>query len=78
MKEAEEVKAYKKAVDEFESDNEAKKLLADFQEAQRTYSIFRQGGFNGIKKQEQKVRDFNVKLSKNKKIQNLIKTQQAL
>lgn len=78
LSEADEVKAHKKAVEEFESDSEAKKLLADFQEAQQTYSIFRQGGFDGVKEQEEKVKDLNDKLSKNKKIQNLIKTQQDL
>ena len=78
LSETDEVKAHKKAVEEFESDSDAKKLLADFQEAQRTYSIFRQGGFDGVKKQEEKLRDLNNQLSKNKKIQALIKTQQTL
>ena len=78
LSETDEVKAHKKAVDEFESDSDAKKLLADFQEAQRTYSIFRQGGFDGVKEQEEKLRDLNNQLSKNKKIQALIKTQQTL
>lgn len=78
LSETDEVKAHKKAVEEFESDSEAKKLLADFQEAQRTYSIFRQGGFDGVKEQEDKLRELNNQLSKNKKIQALIKTQQTL
>lgn len=78
LSETDEVKAHKKAVEEFESDGEAKKLLADFQDTQRTYSIFRQGGFDGVKEQEEKLRDLNNQLSKNKKIQALIKTQQIL
>lgn len=73
-----EVKAYKIAVAEVEKDGEAKKLLTDFQETQRTYAIFRQGGFGGIKEEEQKLRDLNNKLSKNQKIQTLIKTKQTL
>ena len=78
LSDTDEVIANKKAVEEFEKDDEAKKLLTDFQEAQRTYAIFRQGGFDGLKEQEEKVRDLNNKLSRNQKIQTLIKTQQAL
>lgn len=78
LSEANEVQSYKKAVEEFENDSEAKKLLQDFQEAQRTYAIFQQGGFDGVKEQEEKLRDLNNKLSKNQKIQTLIKTQQTL
>ncbi len=78
LSETDEVKAHKKALEEFEKDDEAKKLLTDFQEAQRTYAIFRQGGFDGLKEQEGKVRDLNNKLSKNQKIQALIKTQENL
>ena len=78
LKETEEMVAYKKALDDFESDSEAKKLLADYQDAQQNYAVFRQGGFDGLKEVEQKARDLNNKLSKNKKIQNLIKTQQSV
>lgn len=78
LSETDEVKAYKKAVEEFENDGEAKKLLENFQETQRTCAIFRQGGFDGLKEKEQKLRDLNNKLSKNQKIQSLIKTQQTL
>ena len=78
LSETDEVKAHKKALEEFEKDDEVKKLLADFQEAQRTYAIFRQGGFDGLKEQEEKVRDLDNKLSKNIKVQALIKTQRAL
>lgn len=76
--ESDEIKAYKKAVGEFENDKEAKKLLSDFQETQRTLAIFQQGGFEGVNKQEEKLRDLNNKLSKNQKVQALIKTQQTL
>jgi cell fate (sporulation/competence/biofilm development) regulator YlbF (YheA/YmcA/DUF963 family) len=78
LSETDEVKAHNKAVEEFENDSVAKKLLADFQETQRTYAIFQQGGFEGVKEEEQKIRDLNDKVSKNQKIQSLIKTQQAL
>lgn len=78
LSETDEVKAYKKAVEEFENDGEAKKLLENFQETQRTCAIFRQGGFDGLKEEEQKLRDFNNRLSKNQKIQSLIKNQQTL
>lgn len=78
LSDTEEVKVYKKALAEFEEDSEAKKLLSDFQESQRTYAIFRQGGFAGINEVEQKLRDLNGRLSKNRKIQSLIKSQQDL
>lgn len=74
----EEVKAYKKALNEFEHDLEAKKLLSDFQETQSTYEIFQQGGFDGTNEVVHKLKDLNNKLSKNQKIQSLIKTQQNL
>lgn len=74
----EEVKAYKKALDEFRHDLKAKKLFSDFQETQRTYAIFRQGGFDGANEVEQKFRELNNKLSKNQKIQSLIRSQQIL
>lgn len=78
LTESDEVKAYKKALGEFEEDKEAKKLLSDFQETQRTLAIFQQGGFDGVNKQEEKLRDLDSKLSKNQKIQTLIKSQQIL
>ncbi len=77
LKATEEILAYKKALDDFENDNEAKKLLTDYQEAQQTYNVFRQGGFDGLKEVEQKARDLNYKLQKNQKIQSLIKTQRS-
>lgn len=77
LKVTEEIVAYKKALDDFENDNEAKKLLTDYQEAQQTYNVFRQGGFDGLKEVEQKARDLNYKLQKNQKIQTLIKTQRS-
>lgn len=77
LKGTEEIMAYKKALDDFENDNEAKKLLTDYQEAQQTYNVFRQGGFDGLKEVEQKARELNYKLQKNQKIQSLIKTQRS-
>lgn len=78
LSETDELKAYKKAVNDFRNNEEAKKLLSDFQETQRTSAVFRQGGFDGVKEEEQKLRDLNNKVSKNQKIQSLIKTQQTL
>lgn len=78
LSETDEVKAYKKAVSDFRSDEEARKLLSEFQETQRTFAVFRQGGFDGVKEEEQKLKDLNGKVSKNQKIQSLIKTQQEL
>lgn len=78
LSETNELKAYKKAVNDFRNDKDAKKLLTDFQEVQRTVDVFRQGGFDGLEKEEQKLSDLDNKVSKNQKIQSLLKTQQAL
>lgn len=78
LKETEELKAYSKAVEDFKNDTDAQKILQDFQEAQRTYAIFRQGGFEGLKEQEQKVKTLQGMFQKNQKIQALLKTQQSL
>ena len=78
LSETDEVKAYKKAASDFRNDAEARKLLSDFQETQRTFAVFRQGGFDGAKEEEQKLRDLDNKVAKNQKIQALIKTQQTL
>ena len=68
----------KKAREEFESDKDAKKLLSDFQETQRTYAIFRQGGFPGIEDQEKRLRQLQHRLRQNQKISSLIRSQQEL
>lgn len=76
--ETEEIQAYLKAVDDFKSDTESKKLLADLQESQQTLAVFRQGGFTGVAEQERKVKFLHDKVSKDKKIQSLIKSQQDI
>ena len=76
--ETEEIKTYLKAVDDFKSDTESKKLLADLQESQQTLAVFRQGGFTGVAEQEHKVKFLHDKVSKDKKIQSLIKSQQEI
>ncbi len=73
-----EVKAYTKAVDDFQNDIEAKKLLKDLQESQQTLAVFRQGGFTGVEEQERKVKLLRNKVSKDKKVQILIRSQQEL
>lgn len=76
--EAVEVKNYTKALQDFRNDPDSKKLLADLQESQQTFAIFRQGGFAGLEEQDRKVRNLQDKVSKNQKIQSLIKAQDAL
>lgn len=78
LRESDEVKAYTAAIGTFRADNEAKTLLKEVQEAQQTLRIFRQGGFDGIAEQEKKVRALQGQISKNKKIQDLIKAQDNL
>ena len=73
-----EVVEYTQAVSDFKSDHQAKKLLADYQEAQQTLSVFRQGGFGGAEEQERKVEHLQKKVSENKVIQKLRKTQVEL
>lgn len=76
--ETEEITTYSKAVKDFKSDTDAQKLLTDFQEAQQTYAIFRQGGFDGFKEQEEKVRELQGLVQNNHKIQTLIKAQNTV
>ncbi len=78
LKESSEYEALSKAREDFESDEEAKKLLSDFQQAQQTYAIFKQGGFPGVEEEERKLRDLQNRLQGNTKINKLIATQQDL
>ena len=78
LRESDEVKSYKTALETFRADNDAKALLKNLQEAQQTYAIFRQGGFEGLAEQEKKVRALQGQMSKNKKIQDLLKAQENL
>ena len=78
LQETDEVIAYTKAVKEFDEDLEAKKLLKDFQEAQQSYAVFRQGQFSGADEKGQEVQELHSKVQKNKKIQALVKNQQAM
>lgn len=76
--EAEEMVTYKSALSEFKNDKEASQLLTDWQEAQNSYLVLKQGGFGGYEEAEQKFREINKVFAKNEKIQNLIKSQTRL
>lgn len=76
LKESPEYISLNKAREDFESDEDAKKLLSDFQQTQQTYSVFKQGGFPGVEEEERKLRDLQNKLQGNTKINNLITAQQ--
>jgi len=70
-----EYQSLKKAREEFESDEKAKKLLTDFQNTQQTYAVFRQGNFPGVDDQEKRLRELQRRLQQNQKVNNLITSQ---
>ncbi len=72
-----EYQALDKARKEFESDEDAKKLMSDFQETQRTSAIFNQGNFSGAANQKKKLRELQHRLKQNQKINNLIRSQRV-
>ena len=75
LQDTEELIKFKTALSDFKADKESTKLLSDWQEAQNSYMVLKQGGFDGVKEAEQKFRELNQVLNKNPKIQNLFNTQ---
>lgn len=73
-----EFKTFVEAQGNFNKDEKAKKLLADFQNTQQTFVIFRQGGFPGVEDQEKRLRELQHRLQQNPKIKNLIESQRNL
>lgn len=78
LTETPELKAFVKAQDNFNNDERAKKLLADFQNTQQTCAVFRQGSFPGVEDQEKRLRDLQHRLQQNPKIKNLVESQRDL
>jgi len=78
LTETPEFDAFIKAQDDFNKDEKAKKLLADFQNTQQTYAIFRQGSFPGVEDQEKRLRELQHRLQQNPKIKNLVESQRDL
>lgn len=70
--------AYKKAQEEFDSDNEAKQLVDDFNSTQQTYNVFRQGDFQGIKEQKERLEKLKIKLEQNTAISEFLKSENDL
>ena len=73
-----EYQAFKKAQDNFDSDNEAKQIVEDFNNTQQTYAVFRQGDFPGIEKQQERLDQLQVKLQQNPKISELLESESNL
>jgi len=73
-----EYQSYKKAQGVFNNDEKAKKLLADFQDTQQTYTVLRRGNFPGIEEQEKKLIELQKRLQQNSEIKDLISSQQNL
>jgi len=78
IKKTKEYKEYFKARNIFEKNLEAKKLLEDFQEAQQTYAIFRQGNFPGLEDQGIKLQELHKQVKECIEFQNLLTTQNNL
>jgi len=73
-----EYQAFKKAQENFDSDNEAKQLVDDFNNTQQTYAVFRQGDFPGIEEQKGRLDQLQVKLQQNPKISELLESESNL
>jgi cell fate (sporulation/competence/biofilm development) regulator YlbF (YheA/YmcA/DUF963 family) len=73
-----EYETYKKAQNSFETNETAKKLLAEFQDAQQTYVVFRRGNFPGTEEQEKKLRELQKRVQQSHEIINMISSQQNL
>lgn len=76
--ETKEYQAYKTAAKAYENDKEAQELLNDFQMAQQTLAIFRQGNFPGQEEQKGKVENLSKEVRQNKIINEWVKTQRQL
>ena len=73
-----EYQAFKKAQDNFDGDSEAKQLVDDFNNAQQTYAVFRQGDFTGIEEQKGRLDQLQDKLQQNAKISELMESEKNL
>ena len=73
-----EYQAFKKAQDNFDSDNEAKQLVEDFNNTQQTYAVFRQGDFPGIEEQKERLNQLRSKLEQNPRISELLESESNL
>ena len=73
VKESEEYKNYKKAKNDFEKDPQARGILNDFKKAKSELAILKDGGFDGVKKQQKKVDKLSKKVLDKKEIQDYLK-----
>ena len=73
-----EYQAFKKARDNFESDNEAKQLVEDFNSTQQTLSVFRQGDFPGVEEQKERLNQLRSRLDQNATVSELLRSEQNL
>ena len=73
-----EYQAFKKAHDNFDSDNEAKQIVEDFNNTQQTFSVFRQGDFPGVEEQKERLNQLQNSLQQNPKISELLESERNL
>ena len=73
-----EYQAFKKAQENFDSDNEAKQLVDDFNNTQQTYAVFRQGDFPGAEEQKEHMNQLRSRLDQNSRINELLKSEKNL
>ncbi len=75
IKETKEFQNFKKASEIYEKDENAQKLLKDFQMAQQKLAILQEGSFSGQQNQKEKVDSLRKEVSKNEAIKNWIDAQ---
>ena len=73
-----EYQAFKRAQENFDSDNEAKQLVDDFNNTQQTYAVFRQGDFPGAEEQKEHMNQLRSRLDQNSRINELLKSEKNL
>ena len=78
LMETPEYQSFKKAQENFDSDNEAKQLVDDFNNTQKTYVVFRQGGFPGIEEQKERLNQLKNRLEQNPRISGLLESEKNL
>lgn len=75
IKETKEFQNFKKASEIYEKDENAQKLLKDFQMAQQKLAILQEGSFSGQQNQKEKVDSLRKEVGKNEVIKNWIDAQ---
>ena len=73
-----EYQAFKSAQENFDSDDEAKQIVEDFNSTQQAYNVFRKGDFPGAEEQKERLNQLRTKLEQNTRINELLKSEKDL